>query len=275
MSKLPWVRFFPSDWLAGTRGMSACEAGIYITLIATMYERNEPVPEDQKRLARLCGASLSSFRKALDMLIDDGKIQRTSDGLWNERVEKENSFRAEKSQVGQQNAIARWGKKYNKNNGRDDAIAMQRQCNGNANQKPDTRKKKEDLRSSKKASQIPKNFEPDLEWAISRSLPRQMAETEAEKFRNYWIAEGKPKKDWNAAWRNWVLKALEYRGISASLPQAEGDDDWIRRLVHARRTGQWATAKWGPMPGEGGCRCPSKLIKPGDGKNWQEWEIAA
>ena len=39
MSKMPWIRFFPSDWLAGTRGMSAVETGVYITLIATMYER--------------------------------------------------------------------------------------------------------------------------------------------------------------------------------------------------------------------------------------------
>ncbi|SPL64428.1 hypothetical protein OHAE_295 [Ochrobactrum soli] len=97
---MPWVRFFPSDWLGGTRGMSAVETGIYITLIATMYERGEPIVEDHARLARLCGASNSAFRKALDTLIDEGKITRIDAGLWNDRVEKEQVYLSEKSEVG-------------------------------------------------------------------------------------------------------------------------------------------------------------------------------
>jgi len=99
MSDLPWVRFFPSDWLAGTRGMSAAETGIYITLIATMYERGEPIPEDTKRLARLCGASNSAFKQALEILIDEGKIDRVEGGLWNRKVEKECKNRSEKSEM--------------------------------------------------------------------------------------------------------------------------------------------------------------------------------
>jgi uncharacterized protein YdaU (DUF1376 family) len=83
MSEMPWVRFFPSDWLGGTRGMSAAETGIYITLVATMYERGEPVPEDHPRLARLCGASNSMFKAALETLVAEGKITRSEEGLWN------------------------------------------------------------------------------------------------------------------------------------------------------------------------------------------------
>lgn len=100
MTKMPWVRFFPSDWLAGTRGMSAVETGVYITLVATMYERGEPIPEDHARLARLCGTSNSAFKKALDTLIDDGKITRADAGLWNDRVQKEKVYLSEKSEVG-------------------------------------------------------------------------------------------------------------------------------------------------------------------------------
>lgn len=138
MSDMPWVRFFPSDWLAGTRGMSAVETGIYITLIATMYERGEPVPEDQKRLARLCGASGPAFRKALDSLVSEGKITRADGRLWNNRVAKEIEFRAEKSQLGSRAANARWEKKLNDNKGGGDADALHRQSERNANQKPDT-----------------------------------------------------------------------------------------------------------------------------------------
>lgn len=114
MSEMPWVRFFPSDWLGGTRGMSAAETGIYITLIASMYERGEPVPEEPARLARLCGASNSAFKTALESLISEGKIRRVEGGLWNDRVEKEGVYRAEKSEVarsaGRASGVARAGR---------------------------------------------------------------------------------------------------------------------------------------------------------------------
>jgi uncharacterized protein YdaU (DUF1376 family) len=152
MSDMPWVRFFPSDWLGGTRGMSASETGIYITLIATMYERGEPVPEDHPRLARLCGASNSTFKTALESLVSEGKIARSEAGLWNDRVAKEQSYRSEKSEVGKQAAIARWGTKENKNNVGPHANAMQSQCQGNANQKPEPYKNGESNDSPKPVS---------------------------------------------------------------------------------------------------------------------------
>lgn len=136
MSDLPWVRFFPSDWLGGTRGMSAAETGVYITLIASMYERCEPIPEDHARLARLCGASNSAFKATLETLVAEGKIRRVDGGLWNDRVEKEGVYRLEKSEVGKQAADARW-RKTKENQEADDANAMQMQCERNANQKPE------------------------------------------------------------------------------------------------------------------------------------------
>lgn len=108
--KRPYVRFFASDWLAGTRGMKATETGIYITLIAMMYERCEPLPEDSKRLARQCGCSPRALADTLEMLIADGKIIRVEGGLWNERVQKEFDFRAEKTSNAKQAVESRWQK---------------------------------------------------------------------------------------------------------------------------------------------------------------------
>lgn len=99
--KRPYVRFFASDWLAGTRGMNAAEVGIYITLIALMYERCEPLPEDHKRLARQCGCSPKVFSATLEILIDEEKITRSESGLWNKRVQKEFDFRATRSEQAQ------------------------------------------------------------------------------------------------------------------------------------------------------------------------------
>ncbi len=58
------VAFYPSDWLAGTRGLSDAETGVYITLIARMYEMAGPIERDDNRLARLCGSrTKNSFIK--------------------------------------------------------------------------------------------------------------------------------------------------------------------------------------------------------------------
>lgn len=211
MEKMPWVRFFASDWLAGTRGMSAAETGVYITLIATMYERQEPIPEDITRLARLCGASNSSFKKIIELLINDEKIIRVDGGLWNERVEKERVYLSEKSEVGSRAAKARWGKKHNENNGQN----MPTQCEGNANampfQKPDTRVVKELTtfvpKTAKKGCRIPEDFRPDLEWSQAQGLSNSELKFEFEQFKDFWKAksgEKASKLDWQATWRSWI-----------------------------------------------------------------------
>jgi len=231
MSEMPWVRFFPSDWLAGTRGMSAAETGIYITLVASMYERGEPIPEDHARLARLCGASNSTFKSALETLVSEGKIMRVEGGLWNDRVEKESVYRSEKSEVGKQAANARWQKSERKQSS-NNASAMQSQCVGNANQNPDIRIEKEEPTGSskKRGSRLPNDFQPDMRQASDAGLSQAEAEREALKFRDYWISQPGQKGvklDWPATWRNWCRHAAErrphQRAASPPKPKTIGD----------------------------------------------------
>ncbi|MDG4721606.1 YdaU family protein [Thalassospira aquimaris] len=135
---LPWFRFYPSDWLGGTRGMSATETGIYITLIANMYDRAEPLPEDFDRLARLCGTTKPALKKTLEILIEDGKIIKTDAGLWNSKVQKEIEFREEKSNRSASAAKQRW-EKDQQNQDPDDASAMPEQSERNAKTMPRAR----------------------------------------------------------------------------------------------------------------------------------------
>lgn len=128
MGSIIYVRFYPGEWLAATRGMTAAESGIYISLIAMMYDTAGPLVEDHARLARLCGASNSQFMKALEMLISDGKITRTESGLSNDRVEKELGYVSEISDVAREKAKRRWAKKSIKS--KDDSCSGI--CSGNA-----------------------------------------------------------------------------------------------------------------------------------------------
>jgi len=134
--KRPYVRFFASDWLAGTRGMRAAEIGVYITLIALMYERCEPLPENHRRLARQCGCDTSGFKKALQSLVEERKIIRVEGGIWNERVQREFDFRGRKSQDAKEAANARW-RKNNGNNSPEMRTHTERSATGIPYQKPE------------------------------------------------------------------------------------------------------------------------------------------
>lgn len=132
MSDMPWFQFYPNDWLAGTRGLSAVETGVYITIIATLYDRAAPLPNDPERLARMCGASKRVFVSALNRLVEDGKLLLTEQGIWNERVAEELQNRNEKVEQNKKAALTRWNGKTQSNQRKPDAGALQTQCKTDA-----------------------------------------------------------------------------------------------------------------------------------------------
>jgi hypothetical protein len=67
-----------------------------------------------------------------------------------------------------------------------------------------------------RGTRLPDDWQPSapcIAYALDHGMGRDRVMTEAERFRNYWIAKSRReaiKRDWGATWRNWVLKALEY-----------------------------------------------------------------
>jgi hypothetical protein len=54
----------------------------------------------------------------------------------------------------------------------------------------------------------------DERFAASLGLGRDVVAAEAAKFRDYWhgaAGQNARKRDWRAAWRNWIRKSVEYR----------------------------------------------------------------
>lgn len=74
-------------------------------------------------------------------------------------------------------------------------------------------------RNAKRACQLPDDWEPLPEakapLALIGMTPEEII-AEVDKFRDYHRAKGSTMKDWNAAYRNWVRNAMQYR---ASRPQ--------------------------------------------------------
>lgn len=70
-------------------------------------------------------------------------------------------------------------------------------------------------RKTSRGSRLSPDWQPsnaDIAFAADRGLPTTRISTEAEKFRNYWIAKSGAdacKRDWAACWRNRIINTVE------------------------------------------------------------------
>jgi hypothetical protein len=79
--------------------------------------------------------------------------------------------------------------------------------------------------------------------------------------------------------RSWALfnkhirnaRTLRLNGGRQPPGSANKEEDWEGRLRHGRKHQQWHISDWGPMPHDEGCRVPAELLKPDDGKDWEDW----
>lgn len=132
MSGAAWIKFFPSDWLAGTVGLSALEKGVYITLLALIYDRGGPIRLNTRVLARRCETTPAAFTEALQTLLEDGKIVESNGEIFNKKAEKiirDAEVRIEKARKG---GLAKAGKKDEENQSGNSAQAETKQRSGSA-----------------------------------------------------------------------------------------------------------------------------------------------
>lgn len=96
------------------------------------------------------------------------------------------------------------------------------------------KKKKERERGCK----LPADWKPSLEgiqYASRQGMSAIHVDREVEKFRNHWHGEGKTKLDWDATWRNWIIRSLErsapqVRTMVTSPSQSQTVDGvWVKR----------------------------------------------
>lgn len=77
-------------------------------------------------------------------------------------------------------------------------------------------------KSTERGTRLSPDWRPshsDIRFALERGLPSARIDTEAEKFRNYWVAKSGAdacKRDWAACWRNWIINSTERYGYERS-----------------------------------------------------------
>lgn len=213
----PYVNFYTSDFLGGTSGMTAATKGVYITLLCQMYESEAPLTQDWEILARRAGCTKSAFKKAVEVLVDDGKLTVSEAGIWSSKCDKHIALRRERQNSASAAAKKRWEKIKQKQCGGDKG-ALPAQCQPEPEpyiEKEDTNvSSKKRGRSSARGTRLSENWVlPKLwgDWAVAdQGLTEDSVRLEAEKFRDYWhsVAGQKGvKRDWQATWRNWARKA--------------------------------------------------------------------
>lgn len=112
----------------------------------------------------------------------------------------------------------------------------------------DTKKKdgeRASARPPKRSISLPKDFEPDWSAATSLGFTQVEAAREFEKFKNYAALKGRTCLDWQAAWRNWCIKAAEFVNKQPPKPGGPkmatlraGQPGWDQWKAHYRDTGQ-------------------------------------
>lgn len=61
MSAFPYMKFYPADYFADTRGLSTEQHGVYLLLLMAMWNAEGELPNDDTKLARFAGISRAKW----------------------------------------------------------------------------------------------------------------------------------------------------------------------------------------------------------------------
>lgn len=227
MAEFPAMPLWTDAYLADTGHLTATEHGAYLLLLMAAWRSGGRLPDDDKKLARFAHVTSGQWRRMKDTIrdfftIEDGHL------VQGRQMETLAAVR-QKSQSAKNSARAKY-RKYNK---QAHANAGETQSVRTANQTKSQKEKEEASASSKKATRLPNNFQPDRDYARKHGLSEQQIDREWERFQNYWAAQPGQrgvKLDWQAVWRNWILKAVDdgKRGKANGTATDSADDqfDW-------------------------------------------------
>ena len=227
MSASPYVPFYTSDFLGGTSGMTAASKGVYITLICLIYEAEAPLPQSWDTLARRCGCTLPAFKKAVEALQDDGKIEVTGAGIWSDKCAKHIAQRRERQSSATAAAKTRW-EKIKENQRTDDKAALNPQCQPEPEPEPEVKKDTTvslQTKPVRKKCRIPENAvisDAQIRAAEKRGHSMQEAEAQFSKFKNDALAKGKMFLDWDRAFITW-LDSEYFRPITDGARNGNGN----------------------------------------------------
>lgn len=242
--RLQAVNYFEhhiGDYDQATAHLTACEDGIYSRLIRWYMASEQPLPADQTVILRRVRAHTRDEKAAVRTVLAEF-FELRDDGYHQHRCDEEIVRYRDKQAKARKSADARWSAQRSQSernanaSSEHDAPGMRTHSERNANgmhpasavaPHPDAgaRPSPDSIHQTPsseaklprgRGSRLPANWEPGepgFAFAAQQGLTNGRAQAEAEKFRDHWTAatgQSASKADWQAAWRNWVRKAVEY-----------------------------------------------------------------
>lgn len=103
----PWFRFDCRAWLDGTRALPPDVRGLYVDVLAIMYDRDGPIRDDDRWIAHQLHVSPRKWRAVRDVLVACGKLAVRDGTLINVRTQSELEQRAKQRRTNAENGANR------------------------------------------------------------------------------------------------------------------------------------------------------------------------
>lgn len=205
MNGLPYYKAYPRDFFEGTAGMPVELKGIYRLVLDLIYMQGGALVDDPRYIAGHLGCGVKTWTTARAKLIAAGKLFVIDGRLRNNRADKERiiteSF-LDKQRIN--------GAKPKKNKHLQEAAAKPKVSHTDTDTVTEANASVVPAQRAKRGSRLSETWtlpKPWGEWAMAEGWPESVIRTEADKFKDYWIARtgrDATKADWLATWRNWM-----------------------------------------------------------------------
>ena len=211
---MPWYPLYHEDFAMDTMTWTAIEVGCLVRLMNYQWA-NGSVPDDQIRLAMMCGVTdVDEWNDIWETLRPKFEQVASAPGhLVNRRLAIEHERQPRKRRQATAAAETRWGKGSKIK--QPDADALQTDMRMASDPEPEPDKKNPPLPSVapplKRKHRLPVDWETDeklIDWAVEK-VPDVNISYETEKFKDYFLSTGRTYVDWRRAWMNWMRKANE------------------------------------------------------------------
>jgi uncharacterized protein YdaU (DUF1376 family) len=245
---LPYFPFYPSDYLGDTMHLSTEEHGAYLLLLITMWQHGSRLPNDRAKLARI--ARVPSRRWPAVWGAIEEYFEAEGDDIFSPRMREEYQKATSKSAV--RSASGKAGAEAK-------ALKLQGAASANATanasrllkhtQNSDIRDTSNEVSVARERAPKPSRSHrlsadwtlPDdlRDWAIEQGWPPPTIDAEAEKMRDWSLSSPNgAKKDWSAAWRNWMRNKPKFSAMDGGKHGQRNDNpDRLQRIVAAAAAG--------------------------------------
>ena len=290
MSKRPWYKRFPADFINGcvSAGLSAEEIGLYAIILDLVYDRG-PAPNDPKWLGGLVMLSTRRCRQVIEALEGKGKITIKDGMIDNRRAEKGRAKEAEESErlsksgkKGAEKTAEKFAKSKDKTSENEADLSENNSLGEKGPEKTDrqARSQKPDRDNKQLPSSTPATRDPDkqalldLIWMVYRQEEKVFARPQ----RGY----AEPgAMDHARLWLDWGLKPdqigeIAFEVFSRRRDKGEGPPktpvSYLAPAVEQRKDRLKPDAGWTPEPEKtpyllaidaweaDGCRGPSPKL---------------